>query len=623
MMTPQCHLKQFQLQPQLHLPHLWLYLKLSSQKYSDFIQSCCIQTCTNLQAENISGYLKATCYFQGFLLQAFQARCYYHRYELRVHLFTASSSDDSSSTEKKPMEDSSKAPLALTKKSIPDLKHLNTMQLQARVLISNAGDSSITPAQFQQYITSAGVSVFNPRACSEDRPFKCLCIFGPPRVGKSDAASGMNAFIQGTQITTTSKNFYKFANEESDLFTWQTFPCDRRSSHLWIGGSDVLQWLCGGTHRHPLYFEEAQGAWDITPTLLWSRQTPCQRAQFQQKDLECRCQDTCRLHGEEDRSIYHNAWPWLARSRTLFIRYKKHFGNIWNVLILSPLDTRYFDDIEPFWTPCIFSILSSPLRYNQAAYYASGWYHWLSSFDVRTKLHNHASSWYNLTFKPRCQNEWFPFEVLDMTRHAKRCTCIQVFFVCQMSGTCSGYWWHIPTSSFTAQFHYIIGISSQPWVITVRVTLAKVEQQMENLQEIPVIYYRYLFLHLYEEHGVWTPYSRGATGVPEDTTTVEPNSTSILDMLRRLRSRSPPRNQTEDATPSTTPPTSRPPIFLPGTFGLQPDVERASMALETAIVSALQVAPPHLVRAHTRLILTHHLPRTPISERLAQFAANV
>ena len=86
MMTPQCHLKQFQLQPQLHLQHLWLYLKLSSQKYSDFIQSCCIQTCTNLQAENISGYLKATCYFQGFLLQAFQARCYYHRYELRVHL---------------------------------------------------------------------------------------------------------------------------------------------------------------------------------------------------------------------------------------------------------------------------------------------------------------------------------------------------------------------------------------------------------------------------------------------------------------------------------------------------------------------------------------------------------
>lgn len=105
------------------------------------------------------------------------------------------------------MEDSSKAPLALTKKSIPDLKHPNTMQLQARVLISNAGDSSITPAQFQQYITSAGVSVFNPRACSEDRPFKCLCIFGPPRVGKSDAASGINAVIQGTQITTTSKNF--------------------------------------------------------------------------------------------------------------------------------------------------------------------------------------------------------------------------------------------------------------------------------------------------------------------------------------------------------------------------------------------------------------------------------
>lgn len=44
----------------------------------------------------------------------------------------------------------------------------------------------------------------------------------------------------------------------------------------------------------------------------------------------------------------------------------------------------------------------------------------------------------------------------------------------------------------------------------------------------------------------------------------------------------------------------RPPIIRPGTRGLQPDIERASMALEPAIFDALQVAPPHLVRTQNQ-----------------------
>lgn len=97
-----------------------------------------------------------------------------------------------------------------------------------------------------------------------------------------------------------------------------------------------------------------------------------------------------------------------------------------------------------------------------------------------------------------------------------------------------------------------------------------------------------------------------------------PGNPSIVELLTRPRS----AHLTLGGPTAPSPSMSRAPIFRPGTFGLQPDIEQATIRLETAILEALRVAPPHLVRTHIKSILTHHTPRTPISERLAEFAAN-
>ena len=104
---------------------------------------------------------------------------------------------------------------------------------------------------------------------------------------------------------------------------------------------------------------------------------------------------------------------------------------------------------------------------------------------------------------------------------------------------------------------------------------------------------------------------------PEVTTSSD--SPSILTLLRRPRSRSPPPR--EHIHTASQPTTNRPLLFTPGLFGLQPEVETASMNMESAIVAALQVAPPHLVRTHILQILAHHIDRSTISERFASFAA--
>ena len=104
---------------------------------------------------------------------------------------------------------------------------------------------------------------------------------------------------------------------------------------------------------------------------------------------------------------------------------------------------------------------------------------------------------------------------------------------------------------------------------------------------------------------------------PEVTTSAD--SPSILALLRRSRSRSPPPR--EPIHTATEPEPSRPALFTPGLFGLQPAVEAAAMNMESAIFGALQVAPPHLVRTHIFQILAHHVDRPTISERFASFTA--
>ena len=98
---------------------------------------------------------------------------------------------------------------------------------------------------------------------------------------------------------------------------------------------------------------------------------------------------------------------------------------------------------------------------------------------------------------------------------------------------------------------------------------------------------------------------------PENTT--PPPSPSIIQLLRRTprpRSRSPPpeREGAERNSHPLTPASRRPPLFRPGTFGLTPPTQEATMAIESTIIAALEVVPRHLIRAHVNLILSHHCP---------------
>ena len=104
---------------------------------------------------------------------------------------------------------------------------------------------------------------------------------------------------------------------------------------------------------------------------------------------------------------------------------------------------------------------------------------------------------------------------------------------------------------------------------------------------------------------------------PEVTTPAD--NPSILTLLRRSRSRSPPPREPTGTTTVTEP--SRPALFTPGLFGLQPAVEAAAMNMESAIFGALQVAPPHVVRSHIFQILAHHVDRSTINERLASLTS--
>ena len=64
---------------------------------------------------------------------------------------------------------------------------------------SKACDPSVSVSQFHQYLSDNNFHVFNAKEIDDTKRYRCLCIFGPPNIGKSSAAGGMNAFIQGTQ----------------------------------------------------------------------------------------------------------------------------------------------------------------------------------------------------------------------------------------------------------------------------------------------------------------------------------------------------------------------------------------------------------------------------------------
>ena len=121
---------------------------------------------------------------------------------------TASSSEDSSSEELQ----HSKAIQITT----PTTLQPDPLQLKAQLPLSKACDSSISVQQFQQWTQQHGLLLFDKRRCDDERPFRCLCIFGPPKAGKSTAGASMNIFIQGTQVSTTSEKFHKYVNENNN-----------------------------------------------------------------------------------------------------------------------------------------------------------------------------------------------------------------------------------------------------------------------------------------------------------------------------------------------------------------------------------------------------------------------
>lgn len=114
---------------------------------------------------------------------------------------------------------------------------------------------------------------------------------------------------------------------------------------------------------------------------------------------------------------------------------------------------------------------------------------------------------------------------------------------------------------------------------------------------------------------------RVAWGLNRSTTTTEDenpeittssSSSSIIQLLRRTprpRSRSPPPTIGHSSTSEepngesapTRPASRRQPLFRPGTFGLTAPILQSTMAIESAIITALDVTPQHLIRAESIL----------------------
>lgn len=63
-------------------------------------------------------------------------------------------------------------------------------------------DQRVSVEQFDEYLQRTTFRFCNPFKCSDDRPSKCIGIFGPPNMGKSEVTSSLNAFIRGIRQST-------------------------------------------------------------------------------------------------------------------------------------------------------------------------------------------------------------------------------------------------------------------------------------------------------------------------------------------------------------------------------------------------------------------------------------
>ena len=167
------------------------------------------------------------------------------------------SSDESDATEDKSIEKTPhqtqvRHPLQLTPDTIPKLPSFDTLELQARVIMSKACDPSISPSDFNEYLLKHDFHVWNAKEIKDSKPYRMLCIFGPPNVGKSSAAGGMNTYVRGVQVTTTSKKFYKYSNEgtNSNLYHFCKDSFSSPSGINWDRLQQSINSIIHGVGRH-------------------------------------------------------------------------------------------------------------------------------------------------------------------------------------------------------------------------------------------------------------------------------------------------------------------------------------------------------------------------------------
>ena len=118
--------------------------------------------------------------------------------------------------------------------------------------MSKACDPSISPSDFNEYLLKHDFHVWNAKEIKDSKPYRMLCIFGPPNVGKSSAAGGMNAYVRGVQVTTTSKKFYKYSNEgtNSNLYHFCKDSCSSPSGIKWDRLQQSINSITHGVGRH-------------------------------------------------------------------------------------------------------------------------------------------------------------------------------------------------------------------------------------------------------------------------------------------------------------------------------------------------------------------------------------
>ena len=179
-----------------------------------------------------------------------------------TYVYQTSSEDsdvsEDKSIEKTPHQSQVRHPLQLGPETVPKLPTFDTLELQARVIMSKACDPSISPAAFNEYLLKNNFHVWNAKETTDSKPYRMLCIFGPPNVGKSSAAGGMNTFVQGVQVTTTSKKFYKYVNESTNSNLYH-FCNDSFSSPSGINWDRLLQSINSISHGVGHHFIVVEG----------------------------------------------------------------------------------------------------------------------------------------------------------------------------------------------------------------------------------------------------------------------------------------------------------------------------------------------------------------------------